>query len=445
MPRTTADIDRFPASRARRAERSVAAGRRILRYPVAGLLLLAICTVATIASADVKFEGDWPDNEKTISLSVDGKPRSAAIRQLAQQAGWSLILESSAPEEVTLLVKDQAADEVLEALLREGSWVAQRQGALVSLRRAPSQSPRAASSASSAPPASSSSAQPPATRPSPQPKTGKDRFVTGNSATIDADEIVRDLVVMGGSAEVFGTVTGDMVVFGGTATIHPGGRVMGDSAVFGGSLEIEEGGDVEGDEVAFGGTVRKNGETVTSGLPFGPPGRPKTGWTGPSIAARLAHELVHSALLFLFGAFLLAVAAPRVESLRIAFVARPLASLFRGLLATVVVGLATLLLAVTCIGIPFAAALAVATVLAASAGLCAILATAGAALVQHRSQNPYVHLGVGCALFFVVGLVPFAGSLASFLLGAMGLGVFVATRGAGLWPRPAASGPAAAS
>src|SRR5690606_19966018 len=69
---------------------------------------------------------------------------------------------------------------------------------------------------------------------------GKDRGITGSSITIQKDEGVHDLTVMGGSAEVHGTVTGDLTVMGGRATLHPGARVGGDAAVVGGNLELKD-------------------------------------------------------------------------------------------------------------------------------------------------------------------------------------------------------------
>jgi hypothetical protein len=261
---------------------------------------------------------------------------------------------------------------------------------------------------------------------------------------VKAGETVRDLVVMGGTAEVAGTVAGDLVVFGGTATVRPGGHVVGDCAVFGGSLDIEPGGAADGDQVAFGGTIRRDGEVV-SGFPGASDWGHRAPMSSRGIAARLAHGVAHAALLFLFGAILLTVARRRMQTLQVAFASRPLRSTLQGLLAGLLVLVASVVLAVTCIGLPIAAALLLASVVAASAGLCAVLGTVGTALLGHRSQNPYLHLAVGCALYAVVGVVPVLGGLATFLLGAMGLGVVVCTRGGGLWASRTESEPASAA
>ena len=435
MPRTTDKLGLSARSRGR--GRSTARGSGDTRLWLGILFALAVCLRSADASAVVHFEGDWPATEEPVSLSVEGQPRAAAIRQLAERAGWSVVLEAPAPEPIELLVRDQPPAKVLEALLREGSWTARRDGSLVSIARATAGEPaplRPTTPAPSASVAAPAASAPTATPAAATPAAGKpqDRVVAGSSVTVKAGETVRDLVVMGGAADVSGTVTGDLVVFGGTATVRPSGHVVGDCAVFGGSLDIEAGGVVDGDQVAFGGTVRKDGEVV-SGVPFDSGWQHHAPFSSQSIAARLAHGVAHAALLFLFGAFLLAVAGRRMEALQVAFAARPLRSLLQGLLAGLLLALAILVLAVTCIGIPFALTLLVGSLVAASAGLCAILATVGTALVRHRSENPYLHLAVGCALYALIGVVPILGGISTFLLGAMGLGIMVCTRGAGLW------------
>lgn len=51
------------------------------------------------------------------------------------------------------------------------------------------------------------------------------------------------------------------------------------------------------------------------------------------------------------------------------------------------------------------------------------------------ARNPYAHLAFGCALFMVLGAIPFVGDfvIAAALL--IGIGSVVATRAAGLMPQ----------
>jgi hypothetical protein len=61
------------------------------------------------------------------------------------------------------------------------------------------------------------------------------------------------------------------------------------------------------------------------------------------------------------------------------------------------------------IGIPFAVVGILTGVFAAYAGICGVPAALGAALVRHKSVNPYVHLAVGCLVYLVLGAIPWVG------------------------------------
>ncbi len=73
-------------------------------------------------------------------------------------------------------------------------------------------------------------------------------------------------------------------------------------------------------------------------------------------------------------------------------------------------------------------------VFAAYSGICAVLSTVGAALVKHRSDNVYVHLAVGCAVFLVLGALPWVGEWVTMAVILTGIGSVIATRGAGVVP-----------
>ena len=73
----------------------------------------------------------------------------------------------------------------------------------------------------------------------------------GGDVTVDADEKVSgDVVVLGGSANINGYVTGDVVAMGGTVRLRPGSRVDGDVVVVGGSLDRADGAAIGGDVVS---------------------------------------------------------------------------------------------------------------------------------------------------------------------------------------------------
>jgi hypothetical protein len=86
-------------------------------------------------------------------------------------------------------------------------------------------------------------------------------------------------------------------------------------------------------------------------------------------------------------------------------------------------------LCVSIIGIPVAIAAVLLGVFTLYAGIASVLTTIGAALVAHRSNNPYVHLLVGCTLFLALSLVPWVGGIVTFAVVMVAVGVLVTTRG----------------
>lgn len=415
------------------------------------------------AQAEVRREGTWPSGEKAVTLSVAGQSRSQALRALADKAGWSVVAELPASAPVELHVRDQDPNKVLDLLFADGRWVARRDGALISLApdrvepaAAPATPPVPPGEPSAAPAASattSPSATPAAGPASPADvdevkERGEDRVVTGGDATIGREELVHDVVVMGGEADVSGTVTGDLSVMGGEATIRSGAHVHGDASVLGGELTIEDGARVDGDvgvlggeltrgpDARIGGKVSSKGGSVRIKLGDGheePEG--EGGWTFRGMLHDAGAATTRMAVLFVFGAILLGLATRRMETLEAEVAARPMRSFGLGIVGLLAGAVSLIALCITVIGIPIALVAVILAVFAGFAGVCAVLTAVGAALVRHRSTNPYVHLAVGCALFLVTGAIPFVGPLVTMVVMFVGLGIVVATRAAGFVPQ----------
>ena len=198
----------------------------------------------------MRREGAWPASDKKVSFDFDGKP-SEGLKKLATEAGWSLVVSKGievSEHDVKIDVEDQPADAVLEALFAESDVVARRSGTLITITPAHGGAPGASASAADAvptPPAAPSAAAAAPSVPSVPPVPtvrGEDRNVLGNSLVVEKGEIVHTVTVTGGSAKIYGTVTGDLVVAGGSARIENGGSVVGNATVFGGSLKVESGG-----------------------------------------------------------------------------------------------------------------------------------------------------------------------------------------------------------
>lgn len=428
----------------------------------AALCCLALCAVR--ASADVRHAGTWPEHGRKVTLSVKRMPRSQAIRELAKKAGWSVVVRSPSDEPVELAVKNQPADKVLDLLLADGHFVADRDGDLISIAPeapaapAASAAPAAPASAASAPAGSSAvpsgppaaSARPTAsaapaeksgasdTKP---PRRGHDRVVTGSSVRIETSDVVHDLVVMGGSAEVYGKVTGDLVVIGGSARVHKGAHVYGDATTVGGSLTVDDGAQVDGDAGVVGGNLHRKGDAKIGGktsqnklnISVGDHGDHDSGSWFSRVARDVGGAMTRAALLFVFGAVLLALATRRMESLELEATSRPMRSFALGVVGLLLGALAIVALCVTIVGIPLAIIGALLAVFAGYAGVCAVLTAVGSALVRHKSDNVYVHLAVGCALLLVLGSIPYLGGFVTVALLFTSIGVVVATRGAGIF------------
>src|SRR4051812_32136408 len=110
------------------------------------LASLVVILAARVSLAEMRREGSWPaDDQERVSFSAAGMARAEVIRQLADKAGWSVVVDSPAPGTVDVRVKEQPAARVLELILGSGDFVARREGSLISIARSPDATPSLAS------------------------------------------------------------------------------------------------------------------------------------------------------------------------------------------------------------------------------------------------------------------------------------------------------------
>lgn len=433
--------------------------------------LLGVAAIAFIlpvaAGASVKKTGNWPAREPKVDLSFDGKP-SEGLKRLADEAEWSLVVSDAVKidsTDVHVSVDGQPADAVLEALFVGHDVVAMRRGKLITVvpaGLAPAAEEPAAAATPPAPPAVDAPPPPPPPPPMPTAR-GKDRTTYGGSLVVQKDEIVHDLTVTGGSVEIDGTVTGDLAILGGSATIRSGGRVLGDAAIMGGQIHIENGGRIEGDVGIAGGHIeRDEGSFVGGDVSDGDHGgeskkgkhvkkhhgeeeedddeaeapAPEQSRARRAISA-VGTAMTKSALLFVLGCVLLALLAAPMERLRVEVASRPMRSFALGIVGTIggtiALCIVATLLCITVVGIPVAVLGLLLAIVALYGAIASVLTTVGAALIGGRTRNPYVHLLLGCGIFLVLGTIPFVGGLVTFGLVAVAVGAMVATRAGGLF------------
>jgi hypothetical protein len=429
-----------------------------------------ILAIASPALAVVKREGAWPEADPKVSLDVARVPREEAIRKLADAAGWSVVVHAPQADLVDVHVKDQPAGKVLDLLLLDADYIATRDGTLVSIRRATADAPMPpmppmpmAAPVPPAPPAppapgatasASATAAPSADRPK---ELGRDVDVSGDDLRIRKNEVVHNVTVIGGKLDVMGKVTGDVKAMGGNVHIHPGARVFGKVVSFGGDIHVDDDGRIDGDVSVVGGALRRGEKAILHGAVKGEVHQISSkghradddnededddddsdAAAGPlqrmiaSKAAEVGATFARMALLFVFGTVLLALQPERLDALKTELVARPMRSFAMGVIGAIGAAGLFVLLCITVVGIPFAILGGLGAALALAASGCAVLETVGRALVRHRSQNPYVHLGLGCALFLGVSAIPYIGVAVGLVVGLLATGILVSTRGAGL-------------
>lgn len=376
---------------------------------VSASVAVAMTCMSSLAHADVDVEGQWPEAKSKVTMHLVNERKDLALSELAKKAGWNVVLHGDfgASGKISLDVEDAEARDVAESILSDGSFTAKSKGERGSLIEISAITRAEAAHAEAAP--------------KPTEDKKRDRAVLGQNVRVEKDEVVGDVSVTGGSAEIFGKVEGDLVVTGGSATVHDGAVVAGDAMAIGGVVRVEPGGKVHGDHKLIGGAYLNESEPHTS--------------TAERATRRVSNVFESFTFLFVIGALFLATAPNRMQRLRGELASKPVASVAYGIGGLLALGLAALVLCVTVIGIPFAAILAMLAAFAISGSLSAALTTAGAALLGHRTQNQYVQLAVGAALFAGFGILPWIGGLVQAGVILAACGVLVTTRVAGYVPQ----------
>src|SRR5262245_44346379 len=109
---------------------------RSSRWACGAALVAAAAFSASAARAEVRHQGDW-DDDKEVTLDLEKVPRTEAVKRLAAAAGWSVVIDTSpGPDLVSIHVKDQPADKVLDVLLSNDRYVAIRDDNLIHIKLA---------------------------------------------------------------------------------------------------------------------------------------------------------------------------------------------------------------------------------------------------------------------------------------------------------------------
>lgn len=241
---------------------------------------------------------------------------------------------------------------------------------------------------------------------------GDDRLSFGDGAVVKAGETVKDLVVLKGDAEVFGTVDGDAVVMAGDLIIHDGGKVRGDAVVMGGEIDLQSGGILEGEKVRGDFHVPDMHEEESSDF-------------GDTLGKGIFRWL----LLMAAGLLAMTFIPARVQQMAAHFERKPLAAGMIGVLTIAALLPGSLLLAITLVGIPLVPVVWLLAGFSSVVGTVAIAQVVAQKLPLKRGPKSAAGMmGWGLLLLVLGTLPPVVGVLATAAISVMGLGAVVMSR-----------------
>jgi hypothetical protein len=231
-------------------------------------------------------------------------------------------------------------------------------------------------------------------------------------AVVPAGRTVAEVVVLNGSAEVLGRVTGNVVVLRGNAVLRPSAAVDGDVVCIGGKLDAAPAAVVTGSKVEIGGKIG------WQALPFFS--------IGKLLLLGFLYKVATTVVMLLLSIFLVLMWPNQV---RIAAEEASL-DLFKsslvGLLALVVLVPLAIGFAITLFGLPISLAIVFFLTVASWFGVATV-----AFLVGHKfwpGFSPLVAVIAGLLILKLVHFVPFIGGMLYFIAVLPGLGAILLTR-----------------
>ena len=249
-----------------------------------------------------------------------------------------------------------------------------------------------------------------------------DLVMIGNDAAVKENQIAREVVVIGGSADIDGSVRHKLVVVGGTARLGPLSEIRGDLIIIGGKLEAAPGSKVGGQRIVIG----TGGGSQHPWLPL------IGGWMQSTLfyGRPLAHQQTWSWILAAIALLLYLVIAtlfPRaINSPITALEQKPGQALLVGLLTLLLLLPLFALLTITVVGIVLIPFTLFALVVALLFGRVAVYRYAGAQVAGQFGLStlarPLPALILGAILFCLLYMIPILGLIAWGLVLPLSLG-----------------------
>lgn len=284
----------------------------------------------------------------------------------------------------------------------------------------------------------------PALAASDQISTG--RFCAGDNLTVASGEVVDSLLALGCNVtiEQGATIQGDLVLFGGNASIA--GTIGTNIASFGGNVALDSTAVVNGEITSVGGNVNRAAGAVVQGgvnstggnaprirpvqpVPPIPPAGPfsRTFDFGLGLIGGVITALAFAAL----GALVVIFAPEPTRRVGNAVTAKPLNVAGVGCLTLFLLPILMLLLVITLIGIPVALVIGFIAFVAWVFGWIALGYLTGEKILQAfkaRDILPVVAVILGVVILTLISQIMWLGWIVSFVGGLLGIGAIVLTR-----------------
>jgi hypothetical protein len=426
--------------------------------------------------------GFEPASGKKVSGSYLDVPVEKALRDIASQAGWSIVLPPGLRGAVFSEFKATPAEEALKAVLAQSNLVASREGTVVTVSRESGprtivragkrqivydgagtvitddirgmaeEARQAAEEARDAVKEAADGAAETRSKVVGVGSTNRNDRVKSGDVTVSAGERRRDVVAIRGNVRmepgssarqvtaVLGsveldpgvTVDQEVVAIGGNVHVSPGAHVGKDAVSIGGEVIIDPGGTVDGEQVAV--SVPGLGSLLGAISAKAPVIEKVSPWL------RVGRIIAKLAVFFLLGLLVLVVIPARLDRITASLTVKPVKVLLAGLLGTLAMPVLTVLLVVTIVGIPLVAVQVIAILVAAVVGYTALALLVGRAIPWQPARAAAIApLAIGVVLVVALSEIPVVGPLAMITGWLFAFGAVLRTR----FGQPPAAMPAA--
>jgi cytoskeletal protein CcmA (bactofilin family) len=257
----------------------------------------------------------------------------------------------------------------------------------------------------------------------------QDKVTFGESVAIDTQAwICGDVTAYGGNVLVRGHISGEVRAIDGSVTVL--GDVTGNVMTLGGQIALGPHAHVSGDVQTIGGSVhREQGSQVDGQILREADLAPMAGAIGRDLLAQPHFSLWMLLFWALAGALFGMILPGRLARMRTILLTQAAPNLLIGLATLIIVLALIVLLALTLIGVVFAAPLALALWIAWVFGTVAVGSSLGYGLADalgriggNKTMSPMLIAALGTALLGALEQLPWLGLPLALVAGSLGLG-----------------------